>query len=82
MVRVLCKFHSVIILYNNFSTKFFLSIQLYSDLLPLTCQHFLNLCNGYDEVRQCYRDAYYINTRVHRIVKNGWIQCGGKIKYI
>ncbi|XP_034195412.1 putative inactive peptidyl-prolyl cis-trans isomerase-like 6 isoform X2 [Osmia lignaria lignaria] len=49
---------------------------LYSDLLPLTCQHFLNLCNGYDEVKHCYRDAYYINTRVHRIVKNGWIQCG------
>nr|XP_012146716.1 PREDICTED: uncharacterized protein LOC100881397 isoform X1 [Megachile rotundata] len=49
---------------------------LYSDLLPLTCQHFLNLCNGYDEVQHCYKDAYYINTRVHRIVKNGWIQCG------
>ncbi|KZC10169.1 Peptidyl-prolyl cis-trans isomerase-like 6 [Dufourea novaeangliae] len=50
---------------------------LYSDLLPLTCQHFLNLCIGYDEVAKCYRDSYYVNTYVHRIVKNGWIQCGG-----
>ncbi|XP_076633660.1 putative inactive peptidyl-prolyl cis-trans isomerase-like 6 [Colletes latitarsis] len=50
---------------------------LYSDLLPLTCQHFLNLCTGYDDVTKCYKNSYYINTRVHRIVKNGWLQCGG-----
>ncbi|XP_076647026.1 putative inactive peptidyl-prolyl cis-trans isomerase-like 6 isoform X2 [Halictus rubicundus] len=50
---------------------------LYSDLLPLTCQFFLNLCTGYDAVTKCYRDSYYINMYVHRIVKNGWIQCGG-----
>ncbi|CAK9810361.1 Probable inactive peptidyl-prolyl cis-trans isomerase-like 6 [Anthophora quadrimaculata] len=53
-----------------------LVFMLYSDLLPLTCQHFLNLCTGYDERKQCYKDPYYINTYVHRIVKNGWIQCG------
>ncbi|XP_076298176.1 putative inactive peptidyl-prolyl cis-trans isomerase-like 6 isoform X2 [Lasioglossum baleicum] len=50
---------------------------LYSDLLPLTCQYFLNHCIGYDAVAKCYGDSYYVNTRVHRIVKNGWIQCGG-----
>ncbi|XP_050495174.1 uncharacterized protein LOC126876353 isoform X2 [Bombus huntii] len=50
---------------------------LYSDLLPLTCQYFLNLCTGYDEVKECYKDAYYINTCLHRIVKDGWLQCGG-----
>ncbi|KAK9309709.1 hypothetical protein QLX08_000706 [Tetragonisca angustula] len=50
---------------------------LYSDLLPLTCQYFLNLCSGYDEMQKCYKNAYYINTHLHRIVKNGWIQCGG-----
>lgn len=50
-------------------------------MLPLTCQHFLNLCTGYDEIKECYKDAYYINMHLHRIVKNGWIQCGGIIKY-
>nr|XP_033329097.1 probable inactive peptidyl-prolyl cis-trans isomerase-like 6 [Megalopta genalis] len=52
---------------------------LYSDLLPLTCQYFLNLCTGYDAVAKCYRNSYYINMNVHRIVKNGWIQCGGLV---
>ncbi|CAL7944607.1 unnamed protein product [Xylocopa violacea] len=54
-----------------------LVFMLYSDLLPITCQHFLNLCTGYNEMNECYQLAYYINTYVHRIVKNGWIQCGG-----
>ncbi|XP_031840177.2 putative inactive peptidyl-prolyl cis-trans isomerase-like 6 [Nomia melanderi] len=53
---------------------------LYSDLLPLTCQYFLNLCTGYDAVTKCYKQSYYINMCVHRIVKNGWIQCGSKLK--
>ncbi|XP_053982314.1 probable inactive peptidyl-prolyl cis-trans isomerase-like 6 [Hylaeus volcanicus] len=52
---------------------------LYSDLLPLTCQHFLNLCTGYDEVTKTYKDSYFVNTCVHRIVKNGWLQCGGTV---
>ncbi|XP_076231481.1 uncharacterized protein LOC143177458 [Calliopsis andreniformis] len=50
---------------------------LYSDLLPFTCQHFLNLCTGFDEATKNYTDSYYVNKYVHRIVKNGWIQCGG-----
>ncbi|XP_017761732.1 PREDICTED: peptidyl-prolyl cis-trans isomerase-like 6 [Eufriesea mexicana] len=61
---------------NNSTIGSFVFV-LYSDLLPLTCQYFLNLCTGYDEVKECYKDAYYINTHLHRIVKNGWIQCGG-----
>ncbi|OAD54185.1 Peptidyl-prolyl cis-trans isomerase-like 6, partial [Eufriesea mexicana] len=67
--------------YENLATErckqFIEKSKLYSDLLPLTCQYFLNLCTGYDEVKECYKDAYYINTHLHRIVKNGWIQCGG-----
>ncbi|KAJ8722116.1 hypothetical protein PYW08_004518 [Mythimna loreyi] len=42
---------------------------LYSDLLPRTCENFLRLCQE--------RKGGYSGTPVHRIVKDGWIQCGG-----
>ncbi|XP_053609536.1 NK-tumor recognition protein-like isoform X2 [Plodia interpunctella] len=42
---------------------------LYSDILPYTCDNFLRLCN---QTR-----GGYGGTPVHRIVKDGWIQCGG-----
>lgn len=43
--------------------------QLYSDIVPLTCENFLHLCES--------PKAGYAGTPVHRIVKDGWIQCGG-----
>ncbi|KAL1497325.1 hypothetical protein ABEB36_008307 [Hypothenemus hampei] len=46
-----------------------LLFELYSDIVPLACENFLNRCksdvNGYQ------------GTPIHRIVKNSWIQCGG-----
>lgn len=46
-----------------------LLFELYSDVVPLACENFLNKCK--DPV------AGYSGTPVHRIVKNSWIQCGG-----
>ncbi|XP_078049049.1 putative inactive peptidyl-prolyl cis-trans isomerase-like 6 isoform X2 [Augochlora pura] len=63
---------------NNRTVGSFM-FMLYSELLPLTCQYFLNLCTGYDAVAKCYKNSYYVNMYVHRIVKNGWIQCGGLV---
>ncbi|XP_049873465.1 uncharacterized protein LOC126372009 [Pectinophora gossypiella] len=42
---------------------------LYSDLVPYTCENFLRLCST--------TRGGYGGTPIHRIVKNGWIQCGG-----
>ncbi|XP_060803158.1 uncharacterized protein LOC106140803 [Amyelois transitella] len=42
---------------------------LYSDILPYTCDNFLRLCKQ--------TKGGYGGTPVHRIVKDGWIQCGG-----
>lgn len=43
--------------------------QLYSDLVPSTCENFLRLCNT--------TRGGYGGTPIHRIVKDNWIQCGG-----
>ncbi|XP_035726284.1 uncharacterized protein LOC118443424 isoform X2 [Vespa mandarinia] len=53
-----------------------LLFMLYSDLLPKTCKHFLNFCTGKYENIKGFKVSHYINTYVHRIVKNGWIQFG------
>lgn len=42
---------------------------LYNDLVPLTCENFLNRCR--DE------NGGYTGTPINRIMKNSWIQCGG-----
>ncbi|XP_030751975.1 probable inactive peptidyl-prolyl cis-trans isomerase-like 6 [Sitophilus oryzae] len=46
-----------------------LLFELYNDLVPLTCENFLNRCND-DE-------NGYLGAPVHRIVLRSWIQCGG-----
>ncbi|XP_068633540.1 uncharacterized protein [Battus philenor] len=46
-----------------------IAYQLYSDIAPLTCENFLRLCKE--------KRGGYSGTPVHRIVKDGWIQCGG-----
>ncbi|KAK2583995.1 hypothetical protein KPH14_006455 [Odynerus spinipes] len=58
------------------STLGSLLFMLYSDLLPHTCKHFLNLCTGKYESLEGFATSHYLNTSVHRIVKNGWIQLG------
>ncbi|KAK6628135.1 hypothetical protein RUM44_010618 [Polyplax serrata] len=52
-----------------------LTFQLYSDLLPRTCENFKCLCLGSRGPLLSYKGS-----RIHRIVKNGWIQ-GGDIQY-
>ncbi|XP_061716159.1 uncharacterized protein LOC133524268 [Cydia pomonella] len=42
---------------------------LYADVVPYTCENFLRLCKA--------TKGGYSGTPVHRIVKDGWIQCGG-----
>ncbi|XP_063363971.1 uncharacterized protein LOC134652739 [Cydia amplana] len=42
---------------------------LYADVVPYTCENFLRLCKA--------KKGGYSGTPVHRIVKDGWIQCGG-----
>ncbi|CAG2063593.1 unnamed protein product, partial [Timema podura] len=51
-----------------------LKFQLYSDLLPDTCQHFKDLCTGDKE--GSYTKSYK-HTQIHRVCKLGWIQGGG-----
>ncbi|XP_013164961.1 PREDICTED: uncharacterized protein LOC106115882 isoform X2 [Papilio xuthus] len=42
---------------------------LYSDIVPKTCENFMRLCKT--------KKGGYAGTPVHRIIKDGWIQCGG-----
>ncbi|CAG9853705.1 unnamed protein product [Phyllotreta striolata] len=46
-----------------------LLFELYSDIVPLACENFLNKCKNPEEG--------FSGTPVHRIVKNSWVQCGG-----
>ncbi|XP_073955830.1 uncharacterized protein isoform X2 [Choristoneura fumiferana] len=46
-----------------------LIFMLYTDLAPYTCENFLRLCK--------VTKGGYSGTPIHRIVKDGWIQCGG-----
>ncbi|CAH2096145.1 unnamed protein product [Euphydryas editha] len=46
-----------------------LIFMLYADIVPYTCENFLRLCRA--------TKGGYSGTPVHRIVKDGWIQCGG-----
>lgn len=46
-----------------------LIFMLYADIAPNTCENFLRLCRA--------KRGGYNGTPIHRIVKDGWIQCGG-----
>ncbi|KAJ8956665.1 hypothetical protein NQ318_014019 [Aromia moschata] len=43
--------------------------ELYNDLVPLACENFMLRCK--------LQIGGYVGAPIHRIVKNGWIQCGG-----
>ncbi|KAH1015649.1 probable inactive peptidyl-prolyl cis-trans isomerase-like 6 [Dendroctonus ponderosae] len=45
-----------------------LLFELYNDIVPLTCENFLNRCNN--------KSRGYAGASIHRIVKNSWIQGG------
>ncbi|KAJ1432658.1 cyclophilin-like domain-containing protein [Ochromonadaceae sp. CCMP2298] len=53
-----------------------LQIELFSELCPKACENFKFLCEG---VGIDPNVISYKNCRVHRIVKNGWIQTGDVI---
>ncbi|CAH8875877.1 unnamed protein product [Trichobilharzia szidati] len=57
-----------------------LLFELYSDLLPKTCENFRALCTGeYGMARKNEVEKYkmhYKGTKFFRLVKNGWIQGG------
>ena len=55
-----------------------LVIELFSDLVPKTCKNFLALCKG-DGRAPDGRTLAYAKTKIHRIVKGGWIQGGDVI---
>eukprot|EP01036_Dinobryon_divergens_P034295 gene34295-44298_t len=44
-------------------------IQLYTDYCPNACDNFIKLCTA-------GAPKHYRSSTIHRIVKNGWIQCG------
>jgi len=55
-----------------------LVIELFNDLLPKTCTNFLSLCKGGTRAPDG-RELAYAKTKIHRIVKGGWIQGGDVI---
>ncbi|XP_069359485.1 uncharacterized protein [Maniola hyperantus] len=61
-----CAYMHISINYEHAGTLIFM---LYADLVPNTCENFLRLCET--------KRGGYSGTPVHRIVKDGWIQCGG-----
>ncbi|XP_049772050.1 peptidyl-prolyl cis-trans isomerase 1-like [Schistocerca cancellata] len=52
---------------------------LYSDLLPVTCENFKCLCTGEKGGNDEGILLHYKNTLIHRVVKMGWLQGGGKL---
>ncbi|CAH0398323.1 unnamed protein product [Chilo suppressalis] len=61
-----CAYMHISINKEHIGTMIFM---LYSDLVPYTCDNFLRLCNQ--------TKGGYSGTPIHRIVADGWIQCGG-----
>ncbi|CAH1799867.1 unnamed protein product [Owenia fusiformis] len=58
-----------------------LVIELFTDIVPKTCENFKLLCTGekgssYHEDEDVEYKLHYENSIFHRIVKNGWIQGG------
>ena len=57
--------------------------QLYSDVVPKTCENFRYLCTGekgesfHEDEGMTYKLSFK-NSLFHRIVKNGWVQGGGE----
>ena len=54
-------------------------LQLYSELLPETCEVFRCLCTGEMGANEDGVDLSYEDSQIHRIVKSCWVQGGGRI---
>ena len=54
------------------------SLQLFTDIVPKTCENFKALCTGEKGKLESDYTAHYLNSLFHRIVRNGWIQGGGR----
>lgn len=54
-----------------------LTLQLFSDVCPKTCENFRALCVGGVKSPYSGRELTYKNSCFHQLVKNGWIQGGG-----
>ncbi|KAJ0176592.1 hypothetical protein K1T71_007771 [Dendrolimus kikuchii] len=61
-----CAYMHIAIDKNHIGTLIFM---LYSEIVPYTSENFLRLCKT--------KKGGYSGTPIHRIVKDGWIQCGG-----
>ncbi|VDI29474.1 peptidyl-prolyl cis-trans isomerase-like 6 [Mytilus galloprovincialis] len=54
-----------------------LVIELFSDVVPRTCENFKALCTGsMGKSKETDYNLHYKNSMFHRIVRNGWIQGG------
>jgi len=54
-------------------------IELFNDLLPITCENFKELCKGEMKESKMHDPPIklsYQNSIIHRVVKNGWLQGG------
>ena len=55
-----------------------LVFELYKDLCPKTCANFVALCTGEKGKSPNGTRLSYVNSIIHRVVPNGWVQGGGK----
>lgn len=63
------------------STSSRIVIELYNDLCPKTCQNFATLCSGVNGKSEATGSSlHYKGTKIHRVVKDGWIQGGDLAK--
>ncbi|CAK8671560.1 putative inactive peptidyl-prolyl cis-trans isomerase-like 6 [Clavelina lepadiformis] len=53
-----------------------LLFELFSDMCPKTCENFKALCTGEKGSLPSGLQLHYLNTPIHRVVPNGWIQGG------
>lgn len=55
-----------------------LVFELYKDLCPKTCANFVALCTGEQGKSSDGTRLSYVNSVIHRVIPNGWIQGGGE----
>ena len=75
--------HSIVYLDVSFDGKSVgrLVFELFDELLPRTCHNFRQLCSGRSGVSdQTGTMLWYAGTPVHRIVRGGWLQAGGRCR--
>jgi len=62
----------------DYKMNLFFYLQLFSDIVPRTCENFKALCTGEKGTsEETDYKLHFKNSLFHRIVRNGWIQGGG-----